>query len=105
MMNMTRIDEGAYLVLGCELLSEFRRNGSAKWSKQQAIVNPADGFVWVSNNNYSGLNPAGVYILWFHTRDDDGYPTPVFSVLKRNKYGCWNIAVNMICRRDYTTHR
>lgn len=92
MIHMTtRADDygGSYVVLGCELLNEFRNNGSAN-SVQQKIVNPSNGFTWLSEYDYRGLiKPDGVYYISFGVYCDgcDNYvAAPLFNLECSYKY-------------------
>ena len=80
---------GSYVVLGCELLNEFRNNGSAN-SVQQKIVNPSNGFTWLSEYDYRGLiKPDEVYYISFGAYCDgcDNYVVaPLFSLECSYKY-------------------
>lgn len=83
------IGGGGYVVLGCELLNEFRRNGSAN-SIQQKIINPSNGFVWLSEWDYRGLiKPDEVYYIYFGTSCPDcgwSFGAPLFSLEHSYKY-------------------
>lgn len=67
-----------YVVLGAELLNEFRRNGSAN-SIQQMIVNKSDGYIWLSEEDYRGCIKADeVYLITFEECGEVGYQIPIF---------------------------
>lgn len=90
MIHMTkRFYDGSYVVLGAELLNEFRNNGSAN-SVQQKIVNPSNGFTWLSEYDYRGLiKPDGVYYISFGAYCDgcDNYvAAPLFNLECSYKY-------------------
>lgn len=90
MVHMTRHGRGSwfprsYVVLGCELLNEFRKNGSSD-RMQQMLTNDSDGFVWLSVEDYRGLIRAdGVYYVEFGECDEGGYQTPTFVLHKPRK--------------------
>lgn len=74
-----------YVVLGCELLSEFRKNGSSD-RMQQMLTNDSDGFVWLSAEDYRGIIRADeVYDVEFGGYDDGGYRAPIFVLYKHDK--------------------
>lgn len=74
-----------YVVLGCELLNEFRKNGSYD-RMQQMLINDSDGFVWLSADDYRGLIRADeVYYVEFGGYDEGGYQTPIFFLSKPRK--------------------
>lgn len=87
MVHMTRYDRywGTYVALGCELLSEFRKNGSSD-RMQQMLINDSNGFVWLSAEDYRGLIRADkVYYVGFGGYDEGGYQAPIFTLYKPNK--------------------
>lgn len=74
-----------YVVLGCELLNEFRKNGSSN-RMQQMLINESNGFVWLSAEDYRGLIRADeVYHVEFGGYDDCGYQAPIFVLHKPDK--------------------
>lgn len=84
MVHMTRHERYrySYVVLGCELLNEFRKNGSSD-RMQQMIINDSNGFVWLSAEDYRGLIRADeVYYVEFGGYDDCGYQAPIFILHK-----------------------
>lgn len=75
----------SYVALGCELLNEFRRNGSSD-RMQQMIINESNGFVWLSAEDYRGLIRADeVYYVDFGGCDEVGYQAPTFVLRKPYK--------------------
>lgn len=91
MIHMTKCDSWittGCIVLGCELLSEFRRNGSEN-SIQQKIINPSNGFTWLSAYDYRGLiKPDEVYELHFGIEGYDSWvhDAPAFVIEHAYEY-------------------
>lgn len=74
-----------YVVLGCELLNEFRKNGSSD-RMQQMLINDSDGFVWLSAEDYRGLIRADeVYDVEFGGYNGGEYWAPIFVLYKHDK--------------------
>ena len=90
MVRMTRHGRDSlfshyYVVLGCELLNEFRKNGSSE-RMQQILINDSNGFVWLSAEDYRGLIRADeVYYVEFGGYDEAGYQAPIFILHKPYK--------------------
>lgn len=87
MVHMTKCQwyKNEYVTLGCELLSEFHRNGSSG-RMQQMLVNESDGFIWLSAEDYRGkINADEVYYVQFGCCDEGGYLAPYFTLSKPDK--------------------
>jgi hypothetical protein len=88
MVHMTQFEtyKYEYVVLGCELLSEFRRNGSSG-RMQQMLINDSNGFVWLSAEDYRGrIDADKVYHIQFGDYCEGGYFAPYFSLSKPEKF-------------------
>ena len=85
MVHMTQFEKHSnrYVAIGCELMSEFRKNGSADCVQQKLINN--DGFMWLSIADYRGkIKPDEIYEVGFWV-EDEADMIPVFWIATLDK--------------------